>query len=159
RDHRLRGRRRRPGCRVPPDRRRARRRRCRSRRPSLRAPGPDPRGFARRIRTRATRGPSTQTALPASCEPPAVDILRFPPPSRRSNPPRVTARSTTHLHDLREGGRWTLAQSIKNDVLYALIRIALSVIRPWPARVLRAAGRALGSAAFVVLRRERRTAL
>ena len=61
--------------------------------------------------------------------------------------------------DVREGGRWTVAQSLKNDVLYALVRTLLFVLRAFPRRVLRALGRALGALAFVLLRRERRTAL
>lgn len=71
----------------------------------------------------------------------------------------MTARATANLHDLREGGRWTLAQAIKNHLLLATIRVALFAVRPWPASALRAAGRALGAIAFRLLRYERRVAL
>jgi KDO2-lipid IV(A) lauroyltransferase len=60
---------------------------------------------------------------------------------------------------LREGGRWTLAQTLKNHLLLATIRFALFAVRPWPTRALRWAGRALGAIAFRLLRYERGVAL
>jgi KDO2-lipid IV(A) lauroyltransferase len=60
--------------------------------------------------------------------------------------------------DLREGGRWTLAQRAKNDALWALASVILRALRPWPLRALRVLGRSLGEAAFVLARSARRTA-
>ena len=48
------------------------------------------------------------------------------------------------LTDLREGGRWSPAQRLKNDAIYALASASLAVAPRLPARLTRAAGRALG---------------
>ena len=42
--------------------------------------------------------------------------------------------------DVREGGRWTLAQRVKNDVLWLLVSAAVATIGRLPPRALRAAG-------------------
>jgi lauroyl/myristoyl acyltransferase len=60
--------------------------------------------------------------------------------------------------DLREGGRWTLAQRAKNDALWALASVILRALRPWSLPALRVLGRALGQAAFVFARSARKTA-
>lgn len=60
--------------------------------------------------------------------------------------------------DLREGGRWTLAQRAKNDVLFLLALAALATLGRLPPRALRAAGRALGVLAHASVRSARRTA-
>jgi len=53
--------------------------------------------------------------------------------------------STLRLRDLREGGRWGLAQSVKNGLVYAAIRAALALVGMVPPRLLRALGERLGS--------------
>ncbi len=65
---------------------------------------------------------------------------------------------TTARADVREGGRWPLAQRAKNDVLYVAIRGALGIACRAPTSVLRRCGRALGAVAHVLLARERRIA-
>jgi KDO2-lipid IV(A) lauroyltransferase len=62
-------------------------------------------------------------------------------------------------NDVRERGRWTPLQTLKNQVIYAFVRLLLAVVRPAPRALLLATGRALGAAAYVLLRRERRLAL
>jgi KDO2-lipid IV(A) lauroyltransferase len=71
----------------------------------------------------------------------------------------VSASSSVLANDVRERGRWSALQSLKNDALYLLIRALLLVLRPVPRRLLRALGRGLGTVAYVVLHRERRVAL
>ena len=46
--------------------------------------------------------------------------------------------------DVREGGRWSRWQRLKNDALFFLARVALGAVRPLGARGLAALGRALG---------------
>jgi KDO2-lipid IV(A) lauroyltransferase len=58
--------------------------------------------------------------------------------------------------DVREGEAWTLLQTAKNAILYAVTRVALALLAPWPAAWLRAFGRALGRVAYVLVARERR---
>lgn len=53
--------------------------------------------------------------------------------------------SATTSIDLREGGRWTLAQRAKNDVLFVAIEAALAIATRLSPNVLRHAGRALGA--------------
>ncbi|HEX7600146.1 MAG TPA: hypothetical protein VF316_01025, partial [Polyangiaceae bacterium] len=65
---------------------------------------------------------------------------------------------TLTLHDVREGGRWTAAQRLKNDALYGVASAALWAARPWPRKVLSLVGRNLGRLAHLLLRRERRVA-
>jgi KDO2-lipid IV(A) lauroyltransferase len=58
--------------------------------------------------------------------------------------------------DLREGGRWSIAQRAKNDVIYGVARATLALLSPWSARWLRAAGRWLGRVAYVLFPGARR---
>ena len=60
--------------------------------------------------------------------------------------------------DVREGGRWTRAQAWKNTALYILVRVAVALLVPLPARVLRGMGRALGVVGYAIFRSARRTA-
>jgi len=61
--------------------------------------------------------------------------------------------------DVREGGRWTLAQRAKNDCLYVAAIAALAVARRVPLSVLRRFGRALGAFAHLAIPKARRVAL
>jgi KDO2-lipid IV(A) lauroyltransferase len=61
--------------------------------------------------------------------------------------------------DVREGGRWTLAQRAKNDVLWLLACTAIAVTSRLPPRALRAAGVALGRLAHAVIPSARRLAV
>lgn len=63
------------------------------------------------------------------------------------------------IADVREGGRWSLAQRAKNDVLYAIVTAAIAFVGWLPARVLRAFGVALGVVAHAILPSARRIAL
>lgn len=65
---------------------------------------------------------------------------------------------TSARADVREGGRWSLAQRAKNDVLYLAVRATLGVACRAPAPLLRRFGRALGAIAHVLLAEERRIA-
>jgi Kdo2-lipid IVA lauroyltransferase/acyltransferase len=70
-----------------------------------------------------------------------------------------TAAQSHISRDLREGGRWTAAQAVKNAAIYFLVRGTLAVMSPWPARFARGLGReVLGKAAYGLFPRERRTA-
>ena len=60
--------------------------------------------------------------------------------------------------DLREGGRWTLAQRAKNDLLWMLASAAVATLGKLPPRALRAAGTALGAFAHTLLPATRRLA-
>ena len=60
--------------------------------------------------------------------------------------------------DLREGGRWTLAQRAKNDVLFVAIEAALGIATRLPASVLVHAGRALAAVAHGVVPSAKRIA-
>ena len=62
------------------------------------------------------------------------------------------------MSDLREGGRWTLVQRAKNDLLWLLASAAVATIGRLPPRALRAAGTALGVLAHAVLPGTRRLA-
>lgn len=61
--------------------------------------------------------------------------------------------------DLREGGRWTSAQRLKNDVLFVLVSVVLAIAERLPARLLRMFGRMLGLAAWALVPDLRRLAL
>lgn len=61
--------------------------------------------------------------------------------------------------DVREGGRWTLAQRAKNDVLWLLASAAIALTSRLPPRALRAAGVGLGRLAHVLLPSARRLAV
>ncbi len=60
--------------------------------------------------------------------------------------------------DLREGGRWTAGQRLKNDLVHAGVRAALVVARVAPRALVRALCGALGLLAYVVLGGARRRA-
>lgn len=60
--------------------------------------------------------------------------------------------------DVREGGRWTLAQRAKNDLLWLLAWGAVATVGRLSPRVLHAAGVALGRLAHLVLPPARRLA-
>jgi KDO2-lipid IV(A) lauroyltransferase len=60
--------------------------------------------------------------------------------------------------DLREGGRWTSAQRVKNDLLWLLASGAVATLGRLPPRVLRAVGTALGVLAHAILPGTRRLA-
>ncbi|MDB4939383.1 MAG: Lipid biosynthesis lauroyl acyltransferase [Labilithrix sp.] len=64
----------------------------------------------------------------------------------------------THGIDLREGGRWSLAQRAKNDLLWVLASIAIATLGRLPGRTLRAFGTALGVLAHAVIPSARRVA-
>lgn len=66
--------------------------------------------------------------------------------------------ATASAGDIREGGRWSPAQRVKNDVLYALATVAIAVASRVPVRVGRVAGRALGALAWLVVPRLRQLA-
>lgn len=61
-------------------------------------------------------------------------------------------------NDLREGGRWSPAQRLKNDALWVIACVALAVAGRLPRRALRALGRSLGRAAHAFAVGARRTA-
>jgi KDO2-lipid IV(A) lauroyltransferase len=60
--------------------------------------------------------------------------------------------------DVREGGRWSLAQRAKNDVLWLLVAGAVATLGRLSPRVLRAAGVGLGRLAHLVISPARRLA-
>lgn len=60
--------------------------------------------------------------------------------------------------DLRFGGTWTVMQSAKNNLLWALASAALGTTRALPLPVLRALGASLGSTAHALLASARATA-
>jgi KDO2-lipid IV(A) lauroyltransferase len=60
--------------------------------------------------------------------------------------------------DLREGGRWSVGQQAKNDLLYAGARAALAIAELLPASWLRRLGQGVGIAAWAVLPGLRRLA-
>jgi KDO2-lipid IV(A) lauroyltransferase len=60
--------------------------------------------------------------------------------------------------DLRAGGRWTRAQRVKNDALWAAAALTLALVRTLPAAVLQRLGRALGLAAHLLAWGPRRVA-
>lgn len=61
--------------------------------------------------------------------------------------------------DVREGGRWSIAQRLKNDALFALVSTTLAVAERLPGPVLRGLGRALGPVAWALTPGSRRIAL
>jgi KDO2-lipid IV(A) lauroyltransferase len=60
--------------------------------------------------------------------------------------------------DLREGGRWTLAQRAKNDVIWIGVEAALAVATRLPDAVLRRAGRTVGAIAHALVPSAKRIA-
>ncbi|CAN5232841.1 hypothetical protein BH09MYX1_BH09MYX1_37210 [soil metagenome] len=61
--------------------------------------------------------------------------------------------------DVREGGRWTLGQRVKNEAIFFVAAAALHGTRLVPRAALRFAGRGLGRLLHVLLRGERNRAL
>jgi KDO2-lipid IV(A) lauroyltransferase len=57
--------------------------------------------------------------------------------------------------DLREGGRWTLRQRLKNDALYLVAQSALALVARLPRRAVLGLCRALATLAWLCLGRER----
>ncbi|MBX3220064.1 MAG: lysophospholipid acyltransferase family protein [Labilithrix sp.] len=66
--------------------------------------------------------------------------------------------SDAGVRDLREGGRWSIPQRAKNDVLFVLAIAALAVAERLPPRAARALGRAAGLLAWALAPALRRTA-
>jgi Kdo2-lipid IVA lauroyltransferase/acyltransferase len=62
-----------------------------------------------------------------------------------SPPPELNRR------DLREGGRWSAPQRLKNGLIYRTVCILLAVADRLPSRVLLGTGRKLGSLAYRIL--------
>ena len=60
--------------------------------------------------------------------------------------------------DLREGGRWTLAQRVKNDVIWLAVEASLALTTRLPPSILRHAGRTLAALAHLVVPSARRIA-
>lgn len=67
----------------------------------------------------------------------------------------AAAPSDAERRDLREGGRWSSGQRIKNALIYVVARAALEVAARLPRAALRGACCALGLLAYALLRRER----
>jgi Kdo2-lipid IVA lauroyltransferase/acyltransferase len=72
---------------------------------------------------------------------------------------RTRARRAESARDLREGGRWSVAQRLKNDVIFVTITAALAVAQRLPPRLARALGRGLGLAAWTLVPQLRRLAI
>ncbi len=66
--------------------------------------------------------------------------------------------SSAGVRDLREGGRWSTAQRLKNDALYLVTISALAIAERFPPRAARALGRGLGLVAWALAPSLRRTA-
>jgi KDO2-lipid IV(A) lauroyltransferase len=75
------------------------------------------------------------------------------------SPPSPTVPSPVVSHDTREGGRWTRAQTLKNHVLYAVVRVLLFILRPLSLRALEALGRVLGRTLYIAGFSPRRIAM
>lgn len=60
--------------------------------------------------------------------------------------------------DLREGGRWTLAQRAKNDAIWLMASLAVATLGRLPPRALRTLGELLGRLAHAVVPSARRIA-
>jgi KDO2-lipid IV(A) lauroyltransferase len=71
----------------------------------------------------------------------------------------ASAPPTTSPHDRREGGEWTLLQTVKNQGIYAAVRTLLLALRPLPAAWLVPLGRRLGSGLYVLGIAHKRVAL
>ncbi|MGO8992672.1 MAG: lysophospholipid acyltransferase family protein [Polyangiaceae bacterium] len=67
----------------------------------------------------------------------------------------MTPAAVTGFRDLREGGAWTRTQRLKNGVIVVVVRAALALLVPLPARVLRVLGRGVGLIAYAFGRRAR----
>ncbi len=66
--------------------------------------------------------------------------------------------ATSKRGDLREGGRWSLVQTLKNGALFVLARAALALFGRISRERLVLGGRWLGRAAYALMRGERRKA-
>src|SRR5687768_4181409 len=60
--------------------------------------------------------------------------------------------------DLREGGRWTLAQRAKNDFIWIGVEAALAIATRVPSSILVHAGRAIGALAHALVPSAKRIA-
>lgn len=70
----------------------------------------------------------------------------------------ATTGERRDLRDLREGGRWSRGQALKNAVIYAAARALLATLGPLPRAWLVALGRGVGTVAHALLPRARRLA-
>jgi len=70
----------------------------------------------------------------------------------------MSATTSIELRDLRERGRWTLAQRAKNDVLYVAIEAALGIATRVPPRLIHHAGRAIAACAHALVPSAKRIA-
>jgi KDO2-lipid IV(A) lauroyltransferase len=70
----------------------------------------------------------------------------------------MTPASAIDARDVRTGGGWTRRQKLKNDLLYAMVRVGLAVSALLPRAALRAGGRLLGGLAYALFAHARRTA-
>lgn len=70
----------------------------------------------------------------------------------------ATARTTDDARDVREGGEWSRAQRLKNDVLYVLVTALLAIVARLPESSVVRFGRFVGRAAHALLPDARRTA-
>ena len=68
------------------------------------------------------------------------------------------ASARVSVSDLREGGRWTVSQRVKNDLLWALACVAVKGLGVLSPRVLQALGRTIGRLAYVLAPATRRLA-
>jgi Kdo2-lipid IVA lauroyltransferase/acyltransferase len=86
-------------------------------------------------------------------EPPAIDLPPFGPSAGlRPDLKHLAAR------DLREGGRWSVLQRLKNDGIHALAAASLAAFPRLPPSLLRALGRGLGWLVWASAHRLRRAA-
>jgi KDO2-lipid IV(A) lauroyltransferase len=67
----------------------------------------------------------------------------------------TSAEFRVALQDVREGGTWTARQRLKNDIIVALVRVAVAIATWLPRPLLELLCRALARLAWVVLPRER----
>lgn len=67
----------------------------------------------------------------------------------------TVARLAPDPRDRRLGGRWTRGQRLKNDLLHAVVRVALAVVARLPRAAVAGFCRGLGVLAYLVLSRER----
>lgn len=70
----------------------------------------------------------------------------------------MSAGAPSLARDLREGGRWSPTQRLKNDALWALTWTAIATFGRLPPRALRAGGALLGVIAHAILPRTRELA-
>jgi KDO2-lipid IV(A) lauroyltransferase len=63
---------------------------------------------------------------------------------------RLVDAKGSGAHDLREGGRWSIVQRLKNDAIFGLVVVTLAIGERLPARMTRAVGRGLGLLAWAL---------